>query len=688
MTPFNNDRSNQNSEIQGVSKLSERRLSRTAINYLLGSIALIWLVGIIALYYVNHKPFSPDQALSIVSMVFQIGAAFILISLGGALGRRLVSLQAASSLTRLSLQTALGMGLLSIGFLVFGALLGVKPLFAWGSAAVLGVLLRHSWLHWWRDWGALIPLWGESSRIGKALAGGIVAILLFTLSTALAPPLKFDALVYHLALPRAYLTAGKIIFVPQIMFWGMPQLGEMLYTWGMALAGTQAATVLGWGFGILALAGLIGFVKENVNTLAAWVSAASLISGFSLATALAWGYIDWLTILFGMAFLISLDYWRKEKQRSFLILAGIFSGMAFGTKYSAGILFVSGIVVVLWYSKDQLIFKSILRELALFLFCAGLFASPWLIKNLIATGNPIYPLFFPSGSMDALRIDLYQNGAPWGNWLDTILLPFRATFMGLEMAPGYSSSIGPLLLALGLFAGLSWLEADHERRSIAGVAALISIPGLLIWAVLGRAGNYLLQSRLYYSVFPALAVLAGIGFDHLNRLKIPGIRLWRVAGVFVAFVLWLSVFDVGILTLRQDAPREILGLNSRDRYLEENLGWYSVAAQAIQDLPSDASVLMLWEPRSLYCAPKCTPDEVLDRWLHDRAVWNSPDKILNSWQQAGYTYLLYYRAGADFLRQNDQNYQPEDWQSLEVLLSRLPTPVDFGDAYSLYALNP
>jgi hypothetical protein len=327
--------------------------------------------------------------------------------------------------------------------------------------------------------------------------------------------------------------------------------------------------------------------------------------------------------------------------------------------------------------------------MARFLLWAGLFSLPWLIKNLIATGNPVYPLFFPSGSMDALRVHLYQNGAPWGNWLDAFFLPLRATFLGVEMAYGYSSSIGPLLLAFGLFACLSWLDLEGEHRHVVGIAALISIPGLLIWAFLGRMSYYLLQSRLYYSIFPALALLAGVGFTRFSSLKfLPGVRLWRVASVFVALVLWLSVFEVGILTISQDSPREILGLKSRDKYLEENLGWYAVAMQAIRELPSNADVLMLWEPRSLYCAPKCTPDEVLDRWLHDRSIWKSPQAILNSWRQAGYTHLLYYRAGADFLRQNDQNYRADDWQSVEELLSQLPTPVDFGDAYSLYELNP
>src|SRR3990170_4171559 len=75
---------------------------------------------------------------------------------------------------------------------------------------------------------------------------------------ALAPPLAWDALVYHLELPRQYLSAGRIVFVESNLFVGFPQLAEMLYTWAMALRSGQTAAVLGWIVGLLALLGTAG----------------------------------------------------------------------------------------------------------------------------------------------------------------------------------------------------------------------------------------------------------------------------------------------------------------------------------------------------------------------------------------------------------------------------------------------
>jgi hypothetical protein len=95
---------------------------------------------------------------------------------------------------------------------------------------------------------------------------------------------------------------------------------------------------------------------------------------------------------------------------------------------------------------------------------------------------------------------------------------------------------------------------------------------------------------------------------------------------------------------------------------------------------------MLWEARSYYCAPACHPDEMLDHWLHDRNRAMNSRAILYDWRRQGYTHLLVYKLGMDFIRQDDQRYEAGDWQALDGLLGELPEPVDFGGAYQLYAL--
>jgi hypothetical protein len=475
------------------------------------------------------------------------------------------------------------------------------------------------------------------------------------------------------------------------MFWGMPQTGELLYTWGMLLGGERLPALLGWGFGLLALVGVCGLARQYFSPEAGIMAAVVLASGYSLAFGLASGYIDWLVILLGVSWLALLAQWAERRTFGTLMWAGIFAGLAFGTKYTAGVLLICGAAAIAWTERRAL--GRSFPSLFAYGSAALLACAPWLLKNWIAAGSPVYPLLFPAGAMTALRLELYQGGAPFGGWQDVILLPLRATFLGREGGPGYSASIGPLFFGLGLCALLAGHTLEERGRRLFSVAATAAAAGVLIWMILGRFSSYLLQARLYFAFFPALAVLAAVGFLGLQRAHLPGVRLGRLATALVVLVTVLNVFELGVQVVRMRALPAVLGLHSPIDYLGENLGQYVPAMQAVKALPAGTRTVLLWEPRSYYCRPACDPDEVLDRWMRARyegdAAGQSPDAIVAAWRAAGYTHLLFYRAGADFIREEARlPYTPEDWVVQAALLERLTAVQQFGDAYTLYALEP
>ena len=444
-------------------------------------------------------------------------------------------------------------------------------------------------------------------------------------------------------------------YLPQIMYWGMPQTAEMLYTWAMSLGGEPAAAVLGWLVGLVTLTGLLGLIDSFLGEKAAWAGGAALMAGFSLSASLAWGYADWWVLLFSLGFLICLSVWVESHKAGMLILAGLLAGMALGTKYTAGLLLIFGGVVILWNWKSLGGGKRVFFALMQLGLPAVMIFIPWMMKNWLATGNPFYPIFFPAGSMSSLRLSLYQGGGTWGNWLDFVILPVRATIMGVEGGEGYNTSIGPLLVGLGLASILSWKEADGRQRKLIRLSALITITGFLIWTVTGRFSSYLLMSRLNMPLFPALTVLAAAGYSGLSRLNLNGVRLGRIAGILTLLVLGLNTFETGMQTTRQGAFRTILGVSTPDWYIAENMGWFEAAMRAVNQLPEGSRVLMLWEARSYYCLPTCAPDEIIDRWRRDRyegrgASPATAEEILQSWREAGYTQLLFHKLGADFIR--------------------------------------
>jgi hypothetical protein len=652
-----------------------------------GIAGFLWFVLVVGMYFIQHKPFTPEIAIQAAGIFWNAAVALAVWCLAGGLGHKLLGKINISPLEGFSIQSAFGLGLLGTAWLLIGATFG----FGWIQGSIVGLILvfflykdARAWLHQLVE---LKSAWKLSGWFGRLLGGEILFILLATLTIALAPPVKFDAMVYHLRLPDLYLDNGRFYYVPEIMFWGMPQIGEMLFTWAISIGGYPAAAIIGWLSGLTAMVGLFGLIENRLGLLAAWSGLASLLAGYTLAISLSWGYVDWLVILFGTAFLISMQLWVKQKTATALLVSGAFAGMALATKYTAGLLIIAGTVFIVWVTYRRGHLMGMVRPAFQFLAAALGFFSPWLIKNFLATGSPVYPFLFPAGAMDQIRLDFFQGGLPWGGWLDTVFLPWRATTMGVEAAPGYSASIGPLLLGLSVWAWLGYKYYSPDAQSFLKNTALIFIPGLFLWMILGRFSNFLLQSRLYLGIFPAIAVLAGGGYQAFGQLRISGVRLGRITGGLILFVLGLTAFEVGLGTLRQESLPYMAGLVNSQAYRQQNLGMYALAQDRMNELPPGSRILFLWETRSLGCLLNCDPDEILDRWPHDLSLYGNAAAVLAAWKNQGYSHILYHQLGADFLRQEDRRYKTIDWDSLDRLKAGLIEISDLNGTYQLYEIR-
>ncbi|HTX79767.1 MAG TPA: hypothetical protein VMC62_08865 [Longilinea sp.] len=659
---------------------------RTSKSFWLGLLALGWCFGIILVYYVYHKPFTPDLALSLIVLIGRLVIVGTMLSVAGGIGSLLFSPENLNPLARAAVQAALGLGAMSLVFLAMGVTVGIHLWALWLILIGLFVLLFKPIRAWWRSLSGVQSLWSDSDSLGRTYFILLSFILFCGLVIALASPFKYDALMYHLTMPEAYLQAGKVIYLPWMVMSGMPQVTEMLYTWAMGLGGAPAATTLGWGFGLLALLGLMGYLRQRLDLKAAWAGAVSLLAGYTLAVSMAWGYVDWLGLFFGFGCLVMLDLWRQEGGFRNLVLAGVFAGLAFGTKYTAGVLLaVSGMTLLwhVWKRKSNLIVSAFEFGIA-----ALVAMAPWLIKDWLTTGNPLYPFFFTSGAMDAQRIAVYQGLPAWGNWQDFFLMPLRMTLIGSDTSGGYGVSMGPLLLGLGALAWLGWSTFGGEKKAALENAALLAVTGVAIWAVGNQLSGYLIQTRMYFSLFPAFVVLAAYGYHGISQIEIKPIRLRFVVNILLVFVLALNVIQVGMDFVQSGALNEVLGGHTEEQYLTDNLGWFQPTMQAIKALPQGSKVLMLYEPRGFYCIPGCDPDEILDQWQHDQALYHIPQAIIQNWQQEGFTQVLYYKAGGDFLRSSDDpHHSAAEIDSLESLLSTLPTLADFGGVYRLYSLE-
>jgi|YNPNPStandDraft_1061719.scaffolds.fasta_scaffold17708_1 hypothetical protein len=667
-------------------------------NLLILSLCFVWLLLVSLAYGYTHKPFSLQMFLAICRDVWILILAIFLMSAAATLGQEILKLfflsadfpseiRRTSAILTITWPVALGMGIFSLVVLAAGTFFAANP---WVFGLLLVILVAWQWRRMFEFWRQVGHAWQELAPVGKAeklLTLLVTIIVLFNLSVALAPPLTFDALVYHLTLPLRYLQEGRITYIPEIMFWGMPQLAEMHYLVMLALGGKSAPAVLSWLVGILTLLALGDDLRQRFDRLTAWFAIAALLSGFTLSHLLGAAYLEWFLLFYGLAWWQLLEAIYKHGKKEVLVtLLGIVSGFALSLKYTAGVLLLLGILALLFQPDGQWQ-RNTYRAFKLGLV-AMLVSLPWWVKNFTWTGNPFYPILLPAGAMDAIRYDFYHNVLSDLKWYQGLVMPWYITIWGVDGKVGPSASIGPLLLAFWPLAYLGWRNRTDSQRQSLILATLILLGGFVLWVLVAFRNNLLVQTRLFITLFPMWVILASAGFAHISQVKVASVRFGRILLTFVVLFLSFNVFE----TLSDVLPKQSLdynfGLLSQEDYLAHNLGDFYAVSETIRNFPPGSRIIMLWETRGFYCVPRCEPDEIIDRWYHETHLHGTAHEILSAWIEQGYTHLLIWESGFKFVRDTDANlrFTQRDWDLLEKLRAILGRGQQMG-SYILYPLR-
>jgi hypothetical protein len=663
------------------------------------SLVLVWLFAVVAFYYVAHKPFTSSHLRAIGQALAGLGGALLVVALGTGIGVRLLRGLTVARADRLILAAAVGLGALSLVGLGLGAVGLLRPWVLW-SLTVIGLLVASGPL-----WRALTAAWADfawkpQGRFEWFLAVYCGIVLALALLRALAPPTAWDGLVYHLTGPKLYLETGRVAHPLDLPYLGFPQLMELLFTWGMGLAGERAAAPIHWFYSVLSVFALVVIGRRWLSGAAGWLAAAVLLSAHTIVALAGYPYVDLALLLYATLAFWALGHflWSGPQTQQWLLLGGLLAGLALSAKYTA-LALPPALGLALLVSRDQN-WRSAIRDVLLLGIVVLLVWSPWLFKNLVFTGNPTYPFFFDGVYWDSYRAEWYDRPGtglfytePWR----LLVAPWDATVWSIEGAalegfPSYGATIGPLLLALLPCLLLVWQRLPLAQRRWLRAALVFCgvLYGFWLWGVARSA--LLIQTRLLFPAFGLLALIAGVVVEGLNRLPQRPVNLgWMVRAVVIG-VLVLSLVSAFLSVVQQRPLSVLLGFEAEEDYLSRRLGWYRVAVNTInRELPSDAVVLFLWEPRSYHCEGTCLPDALLDRWLHATQYLYGSDvaKIAGAWRAEGVTHVLFCKAGYEAVLAGKFDPITEgDAAALEVLQrDELEEIQHFGDAYVLYRLR-
>jgi 4-amino-4-deoxy-L-arabinose transferase-like glycosyltransferase len=579
----------------------------------------------------------------------------------------------------------------------------------------------------------------------------------------------WDSLAYHLAAPKIYLAHARIAFIPYDSHTDFPFTMEMLYTLGLAFGGATGAKLFHWGAGWLTALGIAAFCRRlfpitgRSSFMPLWappLAAALFLSIPQVQWESTTAYIDLGTALFQFLALVAFVYALTDKgrfttetqrheerlteqtpnqegasssfeeklpcdptrsvassvspclrgqsagTRGWLIVSGLMSGWAMGTKMTAMIPFAMlFIAAVVWAirsheaapgstlspsSPHPLPPSQRWLALALFAHAAVLVASPWYLKSYLWTNNPVYPFFyrlFPhSVGWTRLADDAYrheQHFFGFGMRLrDLLMAPWYLAMQGWAFftVPSRQAPVGTLAYFDGLrrggmsasFLGLVPL-AVFARRWDRRLTALIiySLLLLLPWFVLSQQSRYLLPIAAPLAV-AAAAVVPNLEWD-LSR--------WA-AGAFAALVLLLHVSWGWTEIVRREAP-VVFGQESADQYLRRTFTPYE-AFQFINNLPANTRVAMYQELRGFY----------LDRdYLWANPLQNTLIPYDSFTRGAELARFLRRQLGVTHVLVNDRlvnGSENDEWYRLlqDAIKTDALVPVFRSNGVSVYAVAP
>jgi hypothetical protein len=535
-----------------------------------------------------------------------------------------------------------------------------------------------------KAWAGIRPL-NLTSLLAAVLTGGFLIIQFLG---CIYPAVKADELTYHLTLARQYNLAGGIIETPHILHGNFPLNAQMLYTLGLGIGTEVLCRFIQWlALATGALTCLLAGKRESPSTPVGWMVAlfyTATLSAVHLRPPVEAGS-DLLNGMFLVLGIFSLTRLRVHHTMMPLLLAGVFSGLSWGTKYTAPAFVTFPMLgYLLWTLLEKRRserWREALKATGIFLIVTIVLFIPTGAKNFIYTHNPVYPWAFDRIASPApydeialhlkdyeTRHSFYEQGNPLleisrnpaalGRVIRQALHHYRVEKIQKTAIEG--DILLPLFFLLSI-TGLFLHSAQARAIAFAGLCA-----NLAFFFLYGSEIN-----RYYVATYGLAAFLAARHVRSVDNLILPG--------KIIATVSILLVSGSAGAVLMYWPPQPLLTRLQHDQELSERFritGEMQLYFWMRENLPPHAYILghdirrPFHCPRRIYACGRFEPE--LIPWLMDHL--GDKEAVKEELSNRGFTHLL-------VARRDKSHPLPEGWPE------EIGNPVIEGKNVVLYKLD-
>jgi hypothetical protein len=620
----------------------------------LGAWTLALLLGAIGSVLLGDGPDPTTRLIALLDILLR-SAWIPMLYLGASIGLGRIATCRAPDLplhVRWTIETGAGLTImlsLTHGLGVLGLL---NPMSAWILVGA-GLALLARTIHDRRD---EIRAWSRTLTLdpidGLALlgAGAILAL-------ACNPPGSlwdsefgnYDSLSYHLELPRQWLELGRIAPLDSNVYSYLPGYMESttLHLAHLALAPPadpnglsgivtdhgrlaisaqllSALVTIGAAFvcGTLARSVLarIGTTDPTSERAARLVRALVLWTPWMIVVGTLTYNESAVVLLIASATIVALTTDLSITRRT--ILCALISAGACSCKPTALVLGIPIVGIALLAATPP---RSWIRVAILGSLVGALALAPWLVRNAIASGNPVFPMassLFGDGPWTPDQHTRYANAHTFdGSFLDrltTLVLPREGRFH-IERFRGYTNVQWGVFAGVGIVGAILALIPARTRR-----AALLTLVALGVTIGAWMALTHL-QSRFLIPTIPALGVGSALALAAMSaHAPIRAVRAMALLVVLAGAAMSVRIISVQ----RGGTPNALLPLGVgaftgeiTSPELEDAFWWSGVNAAATDD----TAVLLLGDATPLYVRSPVISTTVYDTSPIASIIEESPD---------------------------------------------------------------
>jgi hypothetical protein len=424
----------------------------------------------------------------------------------------------------------------------------------------------------------------------------VVVLFGFLLIATYKLPYRWDEIAYNLYFPKEYIARNGLPYIEEFgPYSSFPSYTEMSYIAGLLLGWEHKLPHLfSWGFTLLLSMSLIIVAgKFYLKPKYYLVLVFSLIITYTIVEWAPIAKNDIVLCLFQLLGLHSILLWKDNNEIKHLILSGVYIGVSFGIKFTGLYVFLSFIVLIFIfeYSKKKSFYR-IIFNLSLFCLVALILVSPWLIRNTINVGNPVFPvateLIGGGGSYPfseenrKIMSEIYENKNFSFRDGSSLSSNFSHLFDLLFHKDG-----GPwIFLFFPLFLLMSWGNILALKKNQSVLLLLIAV-NLFVWVLLQF---WSLRYNLFF--FMMMLISSSIAIQNMEE-KFPRIRFLIIG---IVSILFLNSFGHMLALHGHDVIKYTVTSIDKRKFIQDKTS-FGMATNWINDhLPKEARIYSSFSP--------------------------------------------------------------------------------------------